>query len=50
MKTWKITYKTKDGFIGEVEVNAVNRVMAYEVFDSMGFENVIDANARLVSW
>ena len=50
MKTWKITYKTKDGFISEVEVNAVNRVMAYEVFDSMGFENVIDANAELVSW
>lgn len=38
MGLWKITYRTESGYAGEVEVCAVNKVMAWDVFDEIAKE------------
>lgn len=38
MGLWKITYRTESGYVGEVEVCAVNKVMAWDVFDEIAKE------------
>ena len=35
MGLWKITYRTESGYVGEVEVCAVNKFMAWDVFDEI---------------
>ena len=35
MGLWKITYRTERGYVGEVEVCAVNKFMAWDVFDEI---------------
>lgn len=35
MGVWKIVYRTESGYEGEVEVCAVNKVMAWEMFDEI---------------
>ena len=38
MGLWKITYRTESGYVGEVEVWAVNKFMAWDVFDEIAKE------------
>ena len=35
MDIWKIVYITESGYEGEVEVSAVNKIMAWEIFEDM---------------
>lgn len=48
MKKYRIEFKCSNGFEGEEYVYAANRVMAYEVFADLGYENVTWAEAHLV--
>lgn len=43
MNKYRIEYVCSDGFEGEVEVYAVNRLMAFEVFEDFGYEDVVSA-------
>lgn len=48
MGIWKIVYTTESGYEGEVEVNAVNKFMAWDIFEDMSKdfdEKVISADA-----
>ena len=50
MGVWKIIYITESGYEGEVEVNAVNKFVAWDIFEDMakGFdEKVITADCFL---
>ena len=38
MGLWKITYRTESGYVGEVEVCAINKFMAWDVFDEIAKE------------
>ena len=38
MGLWKITYRTESGYVGEVEVCAVNKFMAWDAFDEIAKE------------
>ena len=38
MKKWRIIFKCKDGFIGEEFVYAVNRMMAWDLFEELGYD------------
>ena len=44
MNLYKIIYQCGDGYEGEVTVCAVNRVMAFMVFEDLGYENAINAD------
>jgi len=44
MNEYRIEYQCSDGFEGEVTVMAVNRMMAFMVFEDLGIENVINAD------
>lgn len=44
MNYYKIVYRCRDGYEGEEIVMAVNRLMAFEVFKDLGYEDVIDAD------
>lgn len=44
MNTYKLIYTCKDGFVGEEIVMAVNRMMAFEVFEELGIEEVVNAD------
>lgn len=44
MNEYKIIYKCANGFEGEEIVMAVNRMMAFEVFEELGIEDVVDAD------
>lgn len=44
MNKYKIIYRCSDGFEGEETVYAVNRLMAYMVFEDLGHENVVAAD------
>ena len=35
MGVWKIIYITESGYEGEVEVSAVNKFMAWDIFEDM---------------
>lgn len=42
MNKYRLEYECSDGFYGEVEVYAVNRFMAFELFEEFGFEDVVN--------
>ena len=42
MYEYKIVYTCADGYEGEEIVVAANRVMAFEVFEEFGIEDVVD--------
>lgn len=44
MNKYKIEYVCADGYEGEEIILAVNRVMAMEVFDDFGYEDVVSIN------
>lgn len=44
MNKYKIIYKCSNGFTDEVYVDAANRIMAFEIFEELGIENVINAD------
>ena len=44
MNKYKIIYKCSDGYEGEEIVMAVNRIMAFEVFQELGIEDVVSAD------
>ena len=51
MGIWTIVYITESGYEGEVEVSAVNKIMAWDIFEDMvkDFdEKVISADCFLV--
>ena len=51
MGIWKIVYVTESGYEGEVEVSAVNKFMAWDIFEDMAKdfdEKVISADCFLV--
>ena len=51
MDIWKIIYITESGYEGEVEVSAVNKFMAWDIFEDMAKdfdEKVISADCFLV--
>ena len=51
MDIWKIIYITESGYEGEVKVGAVNRFMAWDIFEYMAKdfdEKVISADCFLV--
>lgn len=45
MDIWKIIYITESGYEGEVEVGAVNKFMAWDIFEDM----VKDFDEKIVS-
>ena len=44
MNEYKIVYECSDGYEGEEIVMAVNRIMAFEVFEELGIKDVINAD------
>lgn len=44
MYAYKIIYTCSDGYEGEEIVMAVNRMMAFEVFEELGIEDVVDVD------
>lgn len=48
MKKWRIVYRCDNGFEGEEFVYAVNRMMAWDMFEEFGLENVVAAECLLV--
>lgn len=51
MGIWKIVYTTESGYEGEVEVSAVNKVIAWDVFGDIAKdfdEKVASADCFLV--
>ena len=51
MGIWKIVQVTESGYEGEVEVRAVNKFMAWDIFEDMAKdfdEKVISADCFLV--
>ena len=44
MYEYKIVYECSDGYEGEEIVMAVNRMMAFEVFEELGIEDVVNAD------
>ena len=51
MGIWKIIYITESGYEGEVEVSAVNKFMAWKIFEDMEKdfdEKVVSADCFLV--
>ena len=41
MYKYRLVYTCADGFEGEEVVYAVNRMMAMDVFEAFGYENVV---------
>lgn len=51
MGIWKIIYTTESGYESEVEVSAVNKFMAWDIFEDMAKdfdEEVVGADCFLV--
>ena len=51
MGIWRIIYTTESGYEGEVEVCAVNKFMAWDMFDNIAKEfdeKVVSADCFLV--
>lgn len=51
MGIWKINFTIESGYEGEVEVSAVNKFMAWDIFEDMAKdfdEKVISADCFLV--
>ena len=44
MNKYRIVYQCSDGYVGEEIVYAVNRIMAFEVFEDFGIEGVVNAD------
>lgn len=44
MNEYRIVYQCSDGYEGEEIVMAVNRMMAFEVFEELGIEDVVNAD------
>ena len=44
MNEYKIVYQCSDGYEGEEIVCAVNRMMAFEMFEELGIEDVVNAD------
>lgn len=49
MNKYKIVYQCSDGYEGMEYVYAVNRVMAFEVFQEFGYENITNVDCFRVS-
>lgn len=49
MYKYKIVYQCSDGYVGEEIVYAVNRMMAFEVFEDFGYEDVVNADCFRVN-
>ena len=48
MNEYEIVYLCKDGTEGVERVYAVNRMMAFEVFEGFGVEDVVDVNCSRI--
>lgn len=48
MHEYRIEYKCSDGYEDEVTVMAVNRMMAFEVFEELGIKDVVWAECYRV--
>ena len=48
MNEYKVVYQCSDGYEGEEIVMAANRMMAFEVFEGLGIEDVINADVYRV--
>ena len=51
MGIWTIVYITESGYEGEVEVSAINKIMALDIFEDMAKdcdEKVVSADCFLV--
>ena len=44
MYEYKMVYTCSDGYEGEEIVMAVNRMMAFEVFEELGIEDVVEVD------
>lgn len=44
MNKYKIIYQCSDGYKGEEIVCAANRMMAFEVFEEIGIQDVVNAD------
>lgn len=44
MNKYRIMYKCGNGYEDEIYVYAVNRTMAFEIFKSFGFEDVVNVD------
>jgi len=44
MSKYKIIYQCANGFEGTEYVHAVNRLMAFAIFEDLGYEGVINAD------
>lgn len=48
MNQYRIAYQTSDGYEDEVIISAANRIAAFEVFNELGYENVVNADCYRV--
>lgn len=42
MNEYKLIYTYKDGFVGEEIVYAVNRMMAFSIFEDFNYQDVVN--------
>lgn len=48
MNRYRVVYQCSNGYEDEVIVYAVNRLMAFEVFKDLGYEDVVNADVYRV--
>ena len=44
MNEYRIVYRCKNGYVGEEIVMAADRIMAFEVFEEFGIEDVVSVD------
>ena len=49
MNQYRIVYTCKDGYTDEVIIDAACRVMAFKIFETLGFEDVIKVDCYRVA-
>ena len=49
MNEYRIEYECSDGYVGEEIVCAVNRIMALEIFEEFGYDDVVKVECYRVS-
>ena len=49
MNEYKIVFECSDGYSGEETVMAVNRIMAFEIFEEFGYEDIVSVNCYCIT-
>ena len=49
MNEYRIVFQYKSGHKDEIIIDAANRIMAFEIFESLGFEDVVSVDCYRVT-